>query len=113
MEEMTEQFKKDDYETLMSMDNAAYFKSEAAQAFIEGTHIQALWSVPCEPPTGGVAERAVRTMKGYMIENERDWDSPVTMIKMHYSINPDRELRELYTPGGDRCSVHNLSFTSW
>lgn len=81
----------------LRMDNAPYFHSWQVQDVLEDAGVQAKWSIPYAPHTNGVSERAVRTVKDWILKNApgNDWDTPAMLVKMHSQINVGRESKAL------------------
>ena len=77
----------------LRMDNASYFTHTSVRTLLEEEGVQIEYSVPYQPNTNGVAERAVRSVKEQIVKEgaESSWDEPTSLLRIHQAINLGRE----------------------
>jgi len=75
----------------MRMDNGSHFKNRWVNDVLTDCSIQQVWSVPYAHHTNGVAERAVRAAKEWIIKNAPlDWDEPLKITQLNQFLQEPR-----------------------
>jgi len=65
-------------------DNGSPFKNEEVMTLMESLGIGIIWSIPYKSNTNGVAERAVRSAKEYILTNlGKRWDTAIGLVELN------------------------------